>query len=648
MVNVNNISKYVLEQLKGGNINKETAIEIVKKLNEKEDIAIIGMACKNGSITDYEEFWKIQSERRTNVGRSKGKRNKLVEGYYEKKFGKTSPNKGSYFDDIEMFDPDFFEFSPKEACFIHPGLRKALEVSYRALEDAGYLGERLVNNKMGLYLGNNFVTDSMMSYADLCLRSGRVEDGFQTLLYNWTSGLATRITNFFNLKGASYVVDGSCASSTIAIHNAMDALLKGECTTAIAGGMLFDIGMHRKRESRLQWAFFHDDSVIVRMFDNNCGGAYMAEGMAFLVLKPLKKAVEDKDRIHGIISSCSLNNNGANADYVTTSAEDIKKSVAESIKASRVDPENIRFLLTEGYAQKLVEGFELQGIIDGFKMYTARKQFCALGSITPNIGYMQSCIGVFNILYATMALKKKKIPPLYHFIQPTDTVNFCDSPLYPNDVLLDWECEEGKERCAGVNSYGFGGINLFLVIREACEQMKSSACLDENLFLLTAKSEYSFKSNLEKYIGFLKKTDSSLTDICGNAATRRILHKEYRLAIVAKSKEELLEKLETFHFEAEPDRRIYFSHESISASKKNKKARLQDIGEYSADELGRNFADGKNYLFTQMYRKEDIGFVPLPSYEFDRHEYWCYNLTKKEMTKLYFQNLGNFLKRKEE
>lgn len=648
MVNINGISKYVLEQLKKGNIDRETAIEIVKKLNEKEDVAIIGMACKNGNINDYEEFWKIQSEGRTNVGLSTGKRNKLVEGYYKRKFGKTSPNKGSYFNDIEMFDSDFFEFPKEETCFVHPGLRKALEVVYRALEDAGYLGERLKNNRMGLYLGNNFVTDSMMSYADLCLRSGRVKDGFQTLLYNWTSGLATRIAYFFDLKGASYVVDGSCASSTIAIHNAFDALQKGECTTVIAGGMSFDIGMHRKRESRTQWAFFHDDRVIVRMFDNNCGGAYMAEGMAFLVLKPLKKAVEDKDRIHGIISSCSLNNNGANADYVTTSAEDIKRAVAESLKASRVDPENIQFLLTEGYAQKLVDGFELQGLIDGIKMYTNKKQFCALGSITPNIGYMQSCIGTFNTLYAVMALKKKKIPPLYHFIQPTDTVNFCDSPLYPNDVLADWKCEEGKERCAGVNSYGFGGINLFLVIKEAPEQVNALGQLEENLFLLTAKSEYSFNSNLKKYISFLKKTDSSLTNICGNAATRRILHKEYRLAVVAKTKEELLEKLETFIFEDEPARGIYFSHDSISESKKNKKARLQDIAELSVDELGRNFAGGKNYIFTQLYKDEDISFLKLPSYEFERQEYWCYNMTRKEIAKLYFQRFIKYIRRKYE
>lgn len=638
VINVNTVSKYILEELKKGNVDKNTAISIIKQLNEKDDVAIIGMACKNGNFNDYEEFWEIQSEKKTNVGRAPKKRLQMIQDSYRSSFGKLSPDKGSYLSDIEMFEPEFFNFSKEEACFIHPGLRKALEVVYRALEDAGYLGERLKDNKMGMFLGNNFIMDAIFSYADLCMRSGQVKDGFQTLLYNWTSGLATRIANFFDMKGPSYVVDGSCASSTIAIHNAFQALQSNECTTAVAGGMLFDLGLPMKRKSKLRWAFFHDDNIIVRIFDNNCGGAYMAEGVAFLVLKPLRKAVEDGDRIHGIISSCTLNNNGANGDYVTTSADDIQKSVTESIKYSRVNPENINFLLTEGYPQKLVEGFELQGIMDGFRMYTAKKQFCALGSIAPNIGYVQSCIGTFNTIYATMALKKKKIPPLYHFIQPTDTVNFCDSPLYPNDILMDWVKEEGKERCAAVNSYGFGGINLFLVLKEAPEQQMRTKQLEENIFILTAKTEYSFRKYIEKYIQYLKVKDVDLTNLCGNASTRRIIHKEYRLAVITKTKEELLQKLERFDYKSDENNRVYYAENQISDSTKNKRARLRDIKGEKLEELGKKFVVGQNYRFTQLYEDIDLNFVELPPYEFEQKEYWCKKLSKRKMLELYLQS----------
>lgn len=638
MVNANTISKYVLEELKKGNVDKNTAISIVKQINEKDDVAIIGMACKNGNFNDYEEFWNIQSQKKTNVGRAPKKRINLIQDSYRSRFGTLLQDKGSYLPDIEMFDPEFFNFSKEEAVFVHPGLRKCLEVVYRALEDAGYLGERLKDNKMGMFLGNNFIMDAIFSYADLCMRSGQVKDGFQTLLYNWTSGLATRIANFFDMKGPSYAIDGSCASSTIAIHNAFQALQNNECTTAVAGGMLFDLGLPMKRKSKLNWAFFHDDNIIARIFDNNCGGAYMAEGVAFLVLKPLSKAVEDGDRIHGIISSCTLNNNGANGDYVTTSSEDIQKSVTESIKYARVNAENINFLLTEGYPQKLVEGFELQGIIDGFRSFTTKKQFCALGSIAPNIGYMQSCIGTFNTIYATMALKKKKIPPLYHFIQPTDTVNFCNSPLYPNDILTDWVTEDGKERCAGVNSYGFGGINLFLVIKEAKEQQKKTAEREENLFVLTAKSKYSFQETLKKYSTFLKESDADLTSICGNAAARRIIHKEYRLAVVARTKEELILKLEQFSYKSDEERQVYYSENQISESAKNKRARLQDIQDETLEVLGKNFVAGRNYKFAQLYETNGLQFVKLPEYVLDQKEYWCKQLSKRQMLKQLFQN----------
>lgn len=635
MINTNRMSKFVLEQLKDGKIEKSCAIELVKQLNVKEDVAIIGMALKNQEIEDYNDYWKCFVDKKTNVRRSSKKRMSMLSSAYGNPIGKLKKNKGSYIEDIDLFDREFFEYTEQEATYLNPGLRKVYEVVYRALEDAGYLGERLKDNKMGLFLGNNFIKDTVMSYPNMCLKNPGSYDAFEILLLNWTSGFATRVANYFDMKGPAYVMDGSCASSTIAIDNACMCLQTGMCTTAVAGGMLIDLMSPLKTDSKLNWALFHDDNVITKMFDNNPGGAFMAEGVAFLVLKPLEQAIEDGDRIHGVISGWSQTSNGRNGNYLMTSAEDIRDAALDSIRKAKVDVNDIGFLLEEGYPDKMVEGVELAGISDAFGKFTKKKQFCGLSTIVSNMGYMQSAIGTFNTIYATMALKNKTVPPTYHFVSPTDALNLCNTPFYVNDMARDWPCQEGHSRYAAVNSYGYGGINIFLVIREAPEQKYNAEEKKENLFVLTAKTEYSMRGNVEAFIQFLRQNPNvNLTQLCANLATRRTVLDEYRLAITCSSIDDLLRKLNDFTYQTNEEKKIYYGVRQMEEMSKRKRVHHDISEESSLNKVAREFSMGKDFWFASMYEGYDISYVKLPGYEFDRKSYWSEDYTKNRMQKL--------------
>lgn len=644
MINTNNISKYVLEQLKEGKIDKGTAIDLVKQLNVKDDIAIIGMALKNQQIDNYDDYWQCFMEQKTNVKRASKKRMAMLSSAYGNRIGKLKKNKGSYIEDIDLFDSGFFGYTKQEAIYLNPGVRKVFEVVYRALEDSGYLGERLEGNKMGFFLGNNFIKDTVMSYPNMCLKNPGSYDAFEILLLNWTSGFATRVANFFDLKGPAYVVDGSCASSTIAIDNACMSLQTNMCTTAIAGGMLIDLMSPLKTESKLQWALFHGDDVVTKMFDNNPGGAFMAEGIAFLVLKPLEKAIEDGDRIHGVISGWSQNSNGQNGNYIMTSAEDIRNSALDAIKKAKVDVNDIGFLLEEGYPQKMVEGFELAGISEAFQKYTARKQYCGLGTIVSNMGYMQSAIGTFNSILAAMALKKKTIPPIYHYITPTDALNLCNTPFYVNDIAREWECGEGRSRYAAVNSYGYGGINIFLIIREAPEQKLNNIIRKENLFILTAKTKYSMEAAVTSYIEFLEENKGcNVTQLCANLATRRRIFNEFRLAIVAESTEELLRKLKAFHYDEDESEAVYY-RETISDENAKRKGKTITEDDRALSLIAHDFCEGKNFKFSIWYQDYDISYMKLPGYIFDLESYWSEDFTKNKLQKI----ISNIIPNKEQ
>lgn len=626
LAHTGNISKYVLQELKQGKIDKNTAMNLLKKLNEKEDVAIIGMSCLTGSIDNCEDYWDLFNQQKTNIKRCDKKRIDLIKPNLPQGIAEdvNEFSKGAYIKDIDLFDHEFFSYSKKEADVTYPGIRKILEVTYRALEDAGYLGERLKGNSTGVFIGNHFTKDAIFSYLRICLENQNYQFPFDSMLNNWSSGLATRISNFFDLKGPSYVIDASCSASTIAILNACNAIKQNTCTTAVAGGILMDIAPIQQF-GNAGWVFMHEDNIITRLFDDDPGGAYMGEGAGIFVLKSLSKALEDGDNIHGVIGSISLNNNGSNGSYTQSSSDDIKKVVIEAIKEAKIDVTDIGFLTGEGFPNKLEESLELSGIIDGFNHFTNKKQFCGLGGITPNVGFMQSSIGILNSILCVLALKKRILPPLYHYITPSDHINFCKSPFYVNDISKEWICSEGKTRCAAVHSYGYGGINMLTILKEAPEPKAYKKIERKELFILTAKSKYSFTEGIKAYIEFLRNQveSNNLTEICYSSCTRRIIFNEYRLAIVANDVEDLLEKLKMFQGSIQCNE-VFYGEQLMDQKEKKRKIRYESVVNKDKNIIGEEFCAGKEFEFINLYMDEQIGYSNLPRYVFDKKSFWCH------------------------
>ena len=630
MNNANKISKYILTELKAGRIQEKTAIELVKRVNEKEDIAVIGMGCKFSDKETYGDMWDVIANKRTTIERVSKRRIDLIRPNvhpfiinHDKKF-----NKGSYIKDIDKFDYDFFNVEKEAADYVQPSLRTVLEVVYHTLEDAGYLGEALKNNKTGVFVGNNFSKDTIFSYLKVCLENSHFNLSTDELLYNFTSGLATRIANFFDLHGPTYTIDASCPSSAMAIYNACRALKDNTCTTAIAGGLIMDL-VPAKRYNNLVWIFIHEDNIITRLFDENPEGSYFGEGSAFLMLKPLSKALEDGDRIHGIISGESINNNGGNSTYTQSSMEDLKKAVVKAVKEAKVDVNDIGLAVGEGYPHKMEEGIELSGIINGINQFTDKRQFCALSGIS-NLGYLQSAIAAFSTILCMQALERKLIPPNYHFNTPNDAINLCRSPFYVNDTLRDWECEEGKSRYALGQFYGFGGSNVIMIYKEAPEYIITKKEKRQEILLITGKTENSFQKNLDNMIEFLLNSEeSSLTDICYTASTRRILCEEYRLAVVADSKEELISNLRAFRTIGKTRQNVFYCDHTSDDKAKQRKIRMQSVEGKNYTAIAEEFCRGSSFEFSQLYEGTGAQFIEIPSYAFDRRACWCYPIKRQ-------------------
>lgn len=635
MVNTNKMSAEILREMKNNKIDKEVALDLVRQLNKKDDIAIIGMGAKIRDYDNYDDLWDFMANKKTTVARVDKSRIDLISNNIFKSLIKEAKqyNKGSYFKDIDKFDYELFDIPEDLAEYVDPPIRVMMEVTYRTLEDAGYIGERIKGTDTGVFVGNNFMKDKWFSYLKVCFENSHYDLSTDSFLYSATSAIATRLSHYFDLHGPSYAMDASCASSTIAIYNACQAIKNKQCRSALAGGLYLDMSPVRQY-NQLVWIFVHPDDIITRLFDNDPGGAYAGEGAGMLMLKSLEHAIEDGDHIHGIISGESFNNNGANGAYDQSSAEDIKRATINALERTRTKAEDIGLFYTEGWSNKFEEGIELSGVIGGFHNFTDKRQYCAINAVS-NFGYLQSCIGTFNIIASLLALRNKQLPPTYHFISPTDVVDFTKSPFYVNDTLMDWECEEGKKRHAMIESYGFGGGNLFFVIDEAPEEETYSHEQREELFVLSARSEYSFRQGITQMIKFLEENaQSDLTDICHAALTQRVHYKNYRLAIVADSKAELTDRLKEYMTSGRTCDGVYYGT-SDNDSKKRKVVQ-KSTGGKELTAIAKEYCAGSDYKFEELFDQIKTGYCRLPGYVFDRKTCWC-NVKEKKNRAYYKQ-----------
>src|SRR5262249_22393521 len=133
---------------------------------------------------------------------------------------------------------------------------------------------------------------------------------------------------------------------------------------------------------------------------------------------------------------------------------------------AEVDPETITYIEAHGSATVLGDPIEVEALTQAFRASTAKKQFCAIGSVKSNIGHLDAAAGVAGLIKTVLALEHKQIPASLHFERPNPGIDFQSSPFYVNARLRDWDANCTPRR-AGVSSFGIGGTNAHVILEEA-------------------------------------------------------------------------------------------------------------------------------------------------------------------------------------
>ena len=614
----------LVELYKDGEVSKKAVAQLLRQSesSETEDIAIIGIGCKIPASDDYRAIWDIMKNRKSQIKQCPRERIALTANMMGQDASDESMyHHGAIFGDYEMFDRELFDLEEEEVVLMDPMQRIMLQAAYRGLEDAGYLGKRAPGEIVGVLVGANFTNKQLGNYMML---TGRKD--FMTFMSNWTNGVATRISHCFDLRGMSTVIENSCIASIMAISEACNLIRSGKITTALVGAVTTSL-IPDVRIS-LNKVFEHDAYSVSKPYDMNPGGNYMAEAAATLILKPLKKAIADGDKIHAVIKSSAVNNNGKTAGFTQSNAEMISEVMSDAFTESKISPEDIGYVEGEGYCERLEQALEVLGLCKGFSRFTNRKQYCALGAASTNLGYSEVAVGVINAICCVLAIKNKQIPPLSMLDVPSDVFDLQNSPFYINERVKDWNVEEGKKRTAAIFTQGFGGGNGFTILQEFQTEKKERPPKEKNLLLISANSEKSFFEYIQRYIDFLDDNDDLLLeDICYTAACKRRHYSGYRLAVIAKDKDDLYDQLRKYLKTRQSSKTLYAGAVQPKNAGENKK-HMKDMQEAMKNKLyesiAQDYVDGYELDMMEWFNGEKHENVDLPLYPFDAKRYWVW------------------------
>lgn len=627
-----NIVRTILEHMMSGEIERAVGKRLLKELAEeswkaphqRHDIAIIGMAAKMPQANSVSAFWDnirngVESIIDFPESRSKDT-GPLVEYTYLK--GKEIRYaKGGYLDEIDKFDYKFFNISPKEASLMDPAQRLFLQTAWHTLEDAGYGGDSLVGSRTGVYVGysgwpmyGQFVSHVEPSSFEL------------SVMGNISAIITKRIPQLLNFRGPGMLIDTACSSSLVALHLAVQSIRNGECDQAIVGGIRL---LLMPAEGAVTYGI-ESKTPHVKVFDEDADGTILSEGVAAILVKPLEKALKDKDEIYAVIKGSAINQDGSSPGITMPNASAQEDVLRRAWKDAGIDPATISYVEAMGMATKLGDPIEIDALNNAFKAYTNLKQFCAVGSLKTNIGHTDSTAGIAAIIKAAMALKHKEIPPTLHFKRPNKNINFEQTAIHINDRLTKWETKEEMPRRCGVNSFGFSGTNCHVVLEEAPPlYMKEISVPDapdsSEVFVLSAKSEEALNRLIGDYIRWIEQSTEPLdiSSLCFTASVGRG-HYKYRLAFITKSVAELKNRLKILdkggiaNKELNQENWLYYSHSNVDSVNHQEALGLSNI---SQEKFCRKYVQGEKVSWEEVY-PENIKRIHLPVYPFDRTRCW--------------------------
>jgi acyl transferase domain-containing protein/NADPH:quinone reductase-like Zn-dependent oxidoreductase/acyl carrier protein len=512
------------------------------------DIAIVGMGCRlPGGANSYSLLWDLLLNKFDAFSKIPENRWDLRRFYSSnpKKPGKTYAHEAAFLDKpIDEFDPLFFGISPREAECLDPQQRFLLEITWEAFEDAGLQIESLRGSKTGVFVGGFCLDNKLLQLSG---HNRRLIDSY-TPTSSTMAIMSNRLSYVFDLKGPSITIDTACSSSLVAIHYACESILRGDSEMAIAAGV--NIMLKPEYFIAMSKGGFLSKHCRCMAFDERAGGYARGEGVGALILKPLEKAIADRDAIHAIISATGVNQDGHTTGMASPNKDSQEALIRTVYDKAKIAVDDIGYVEAHGTGTQMGDVAEMSSL---GAIFSERKkqQKVFVGSIKTNIGHLEAGAGVAGVIKAVLSLKHGKIAPNLHFEQPNPKIEFDKIPITVPTKVTPWPEVSDNPRYASVNSFGYGGTNAHAVLKNFSQStLTSPQKKSENLekvipVCFSTNDKEALKELIKRYSIFIANDSVKMIDLTYSLNCRRS-HLSERICFLVNDKACLIKKIQSY------------------------------------------------------------------------------------------------------
>lgn len=544
------------------------------------DIAIIGMACLLPGAGNLRQYWQNVLAKVSSIGEPPPDWEAAEYATDEVTTNdRTYTTRGGYLGDLARFDPLEHGVMPNALDGGEPDHFLTLRVAGEALADAGYSRDTLSPERTEVILGrgtyiNRGVTGLFqhavvmdqtidiirqlrpdLDEAHLARIKAQLKEQLPPFNVETTPAmipniLSGRIANRLDLMGPNYIVDAACASSLIAVELGMSDLAAGKCDMALVGGINATITPPTLMMFSQLGALSRQPTL--RAFDQHSDGTMLGEGLGMIVLKRLADAQRDGDRVYAVLKAVGVASDGRAQGLLAPRLEGQALAIRRAYEAAGIDPRTVELVEAHGTGVPLGDATEVRSLTSVFGPRDEADQVatCGLGSVKTSLGHLLTAAGMAGLIKTALALYHRVLPPMAGCDEVNADLHLERTPFYINTEARPWvHGSTAAPRRAGVNAFGFGGINAHAILEEYTgtddeARVHLHRDWDAELFLLGSDSRETLGSEARALARRVAADeDLNLTDLAFTLS-RRDRPAAARLAIVSGSRDDLVRKLE--------------------------------------------------------------------------------------------------------